>query len=203
MSKTQVNLYVNHANDLQFILSHALANEYNSITTPLVNPLFSREFSNKSIAAKHIPFSRSDLIFKSTQWLNGIVCKFSDYIDCDSESDQVRKHSEETLQQEVAFAEHVVQNGYCLMRLRKGRCNVNLGRILSSFSKCYVLLEVPMACPKSQSRIWRSDLKEKLDKEDDPWNWWNSFRIHSDFHSKHRLALVLSADIPEKEEILR
>lgn len=44
MVKTQVNLYVNHANDLQYTLNLAQTNGFDSITTPLANPIFQREF---------------------------------------------------------------------------------------------------------------------------------------------------------------
>lgn len=135
MAKTQVNLYVNHANDLQYTLDLAQRNGFDSITTPLANPLFQREF-HSSIRDRHIPFSRSDLIFKSSQWLNGIVGRLNDeYIDCDSTSEQIRKHGEETLKQEMQFAEHTIQNGYCMIRLKGGK-NMNLSRILSNFNKC-------------------------------------------------------------------
>lgn len=138
MSKVQVNLYVNHANDLQYTLSQAQNNGFDSITTPLANPLFTREFTDPRIRDKHLPFSRSDLIFKSTQWLNGVIGRLNDEgLDCDSDSGYVRKHAEETLKQEMQFAEHTIQNGYCMIRLKGGRC-MNLSRTLSSFNKCII-----------------------------------------------------------------
>lgn len=138
MTKTQVNLYVNHASDLQYTLSLAQTNGFDSITTPLANPLFQREFHERyeAIRDKHIPFSRSDLIFKSSQWLNYVICRLNDeYVDADSECDEIRKHAEETLRQEIQFAEHTIQNGYCMVRLKGGK-TINLSRIMSSFNKC-------------------------------------------------------------------
>lgn len=136
--KTQVNLYVNHANDLQYTLSQAQQNGFDSITTPLANPLFQREFSDKypSTRDRHIPFSRSDLIFKSGQWLNCVIGRLNDeYLDCDSDCEDIRKHAEETLKQEMQFAEHSIQNGYCMIRLKGGK-TTNLSRVLSGFNKC-------------------------------------------------------------------
>lgn len=134
--KTQINLYVNHANDLQYTLSLAQSHGFDSITTPLANPLFQREFHNEAIRDKHIPFSRSDLIFKSSQWLNCVIGRLNDeHLDADSDCDVIRKQAEETLRQEMQFAEHTIQNGYCMVRLKGGK-TINLSRILSSFNKC-------------------------------------------------------------------
>lgn len=135
MSNTKVNLYVNHANDLQYVLNVATTAGFHSITTPLVSPLFTREFQDSVVAKQHIPFSRSDLILKSSQWLNGVICRLSDNLDLDSDSEAIRKHGEETLKQEIAFAEHVLQMGYYMIRLRSGKVT-NMARTLSSFNKC-------------------------------------------------------------------
>lgn len=59
-----------------------------------------------------------------------------------------------------------------------------------------------MVDPKSVSRQWRSDVPEESPCED-TWSWWNRFRVQSDFHAKHRVALELSADIPDREQVLR
>lgn len=53
-----------------------------------------------------------------------------------------------------------------------------------------------------------SQLRNDIDEEDatqgeDTWTWWNKFRLHSNFNVKHRLSLILPADIPTHEEILR
>lgn len=37
----------------------------------------------------------------------------------------------------------------------------------------------------------------------DPWNRWNSFRLHADFESKLMVSLELSADIPSPDELKR
>lgn len=205
MAKTQVNLLVNHANDLQYTLSLAQNNGFDSITTPLVNPMFQREFDDKyhPIRERHIPFSRSDLIFKSSQWLNCVIGRLNDsYLDADSDCPTIRKQAEATLNQEMQFAEHAIQNGYCMVRLTGGRTQ-NLSRILSNFNKCWLLVEVPMVDPKAAQLQWRRDVNADNVTLADTWNWWNNFRIHSDFHSKHRLALELSSDIPDEEHVCR
>lgn len=65
-----------------------------------------------------------------------MIARLNDeYLDADSDSDIIRKHAEETLSQEMQFAEHSIQNGYCMIKLKEGK-TMNLSRILSNFNKC-------------------------------------------------------------------
>lgn len=68
----------------------------------------------------------------------------------------------------------------------------------------WLLVEVPLVDPKAAQLQWRRDVTTAEDVPlADTWSWWNQFRIHSDFHAKHRLALELSADIPDDEQVSR
>lgn len=51
----------------------------------------------------------------------------------------------------------------------------------------------------------RSVTDENCDTADveDPWAWWNTFRLQTDFNSKIMVALELSADLPPAEVIER
>lgn len=60
-----------------------------------------------------------------------------------------------------------------------------------------------MTDPLTQQLQFRRDINAENISLSDTWSWWNQFRLHSDFHPKHRLALELSADIPDEEHILR
>lgn len=37
---------------------------------------------------------------------------------------------------------------------------------------------------------------------ENPWEWWNAFRIVCDFDRKLGAALVVSHDLPEEDEVL-
>lgn len=62
-----------------------------------------------------------------------------------------------------------------------------------------MLVEVPMVDQKSQ---WQSYLRKEIQTAD-TWQWWNRFRAFTDYNSKVKVALELTADLPSKIEILR
>lgn len=37
--------------------------------------------------------------------------------------------------------------------------------------------------------------------EENPWEWWNAFRIICDYNKKLGVALIVSHDLPEEEEV--
>jgi type II protein arginine methyltransferase len=155
---------------------------------------------------RHIKFSRSDLILPPAEWLHRVISKINENIDCDSLNDQYRRYSEKVLIQEIEYAEHLIQHGYVMIKLKSSKC-VNLARIASRNIKGLLLVELPMVNPKSHKLIYRSDKSvadlETLTENDHTWNWWNYFRSHTDFNQKVKLALELSEDIPSEEELAR
>lgn len=122
---TKMLLYKEHASALPEAVRHAETNGINMIITPVANPLFFRDFNGQ----RHLAFTRPDLIMEPATWVTKVVCKISDYINCDSDNENVRKHSEATVRQEMAFAQHVGPAGHMLVRL-KGSNSMNLARIL-------------------------------------------------------------------------
>ncbi|GAB0095126.1 Protein arginine N-methyltransferase [Sergentomyia squamirostris] len=197
------NLYLNSCVDMKEAINCARMNQYDSITTPLVFPGFDREFVQKPMVEKHKIFGRSDTVMPWKQWLHYVIAAVSDDIDCDSENAEIRDGSERKLSQEMEFAEHVAQQGLIYVKLKSAN-NINLSRIISTYTKSIILLEVPMTNPNLVASQWRRDVSEEEGQEaEDTWTWWNNFRLHVDFNVKHRLSLVLSADIPSRDEILR
>uniref|UniRef100_A0A1B0DLD7 Protein arginine N-methyltransferase 5 n=1 Tax=Phlebotomus papatasi TaxID=29031 RepID=A0A1B0DLD7_PHLPP len=198
-----VNLYINACVDVKQAISCANNNQYDSITTPLVFPGFDREFWNEPLAKKHQIFSRADIVMTSRQWLTFVIAAVSDDIDCDSDNHNIREASERKLCQEMEFAEHVVQQGLIYVKLNGGN-NINMCRIINTYTKCIIIVEVPMMDPIAVASQLRNDIdEEEATQGEDTWTWWNKFRLHSNFNVKHRLSLILPADIPTHEEILR
>lgn len=71
-----------------------------------------------------------------------------------------------------------------------------------------VLMEVPMQNPLKSTRLHDSSVRtaetdESRDTDVDPWTWWNTFRLQTDFNSKIMVALELSEDLPPTEVIQR
>ncbi|XP_053695032.1 protein arginine N-methyltransferase 5 [Sabethes cyaneus] len=187
--------------ELETAIENAVKLNYHSITIPVVHRRFEREFLEEPLKTSHNRFTRSDLLLTSSQWLNRVICRLSSNVDCDSEDETVRKRGEAAMRQELSFAEHLVQNGYIIIRLKNANC-ANLARIIGYGLKGVLLAELPMSSPKAAQKMWRSDLNNEL-QPSDPWTWWNNFRSCADTDVHIKVALELTADIPNKQEIYR
>lgn len=128
--KALIFLYKEHVSNLPEVIKFAEYNSIDMIITPIVNPLFHREFEVATLSERHIKFTRPDLILEPNIWASKIICKLSDTADCDSDNYDVRMHAEKTIQQEINFAQHLACHGTMLMRLH-GLNTVNLARTIT------------------------------------------------------------------------
>uniref|UniRef100_A0A8D8CZL7 Protein arginine N-methyltransferase n=2 Tax=Culex pipiens TaxID=7175 RepID=A0A8D8CZL7_CULPI len=196
-----VSLYLDTVYELETAIEEAARSNFQSITIPMVHRRFEREFVEEPLKTAHQCFTRSDLLLTSGQWLNRVICRLSNNVDCDSADGDVRKQGEATMRQEISYAEHLVQTGYVMVRLKSGNC-ANLARVVGHGLKGILLAEVPMVDLKAAQATWRADVEEDVAVED-PWNWWNNFRSYVDHDTHVKVALEFTADIPKKEEIYR
>lgn len=130
-TKTTICLYREHVTNLRATIKFAESHSCDTIITPIVNPLFYPEFEHLPICQHHIRFTRSELVLEPSVWLNKVVPKLSDSIDCDSVDRNVRKHSALVLKREIAYSQHLSSYGYTLIRLR-GTNTLNMAKILMS-----------------------------------------------------------------------
>lgn len=191
--------------NLNDCLIYANDSKFDFICAPLVHPLFKREFVSGPAKSRPGPFTRPDLILSSSDWNNLIIGKFSPLINVDSINPIIRKNSEETLNQELSLASHFGLSGVTL-KLKGGvEKNTNLARIISdkiANNNCtfQVWVQVPMENPIRQTYSYRT---EDCPVEENPWEWWNAFRVVCDYNKRLGIALVVSHDLPEEEEIDR
>ncbi|KAL6261469.1 hypothetical protein P5V15_006559 [Pogonomyrmex californicus] len=191
--------------NLNDCLVYASDSKYDFICVPLVHPLFKREFISGCAKNRPGPFTRPDIILCSSDWNNLIIGKFSPLINVDSPNSIIRKNSEETLNQELSLASHFGLSGITF-KLKYGiNKNVNLARIISdkiANNNCsyQVWIQVPMENPIRQAYSYRM---EDCPAEENPWEWWNAFRIICDYNKRLGVALIVSHDLPEEDEIDR
>lgn len=100
------------------------------------------------------------------------------------------------------MAEHLVQNGFVLVKLKPGR-SVNLARHLQQSARCVIWTEVPITDTNLAAVARRKDVDVERFVAEDTWDRWNKFRCQTDFSSRIRLALTMTEDIPSQEEIKR
>ena len=63
-----------------------------------------------------------------------------------------------------------------------------------------VWIQVPMENPIKQAYSYR---EEDCGKVESPWEWWNAFRIVCDYNRKLGVALIVSHDLPDQEEVFK
>ncbi|GAB1863970.1 Protein arginine N-methyltransferase [Camponotus japonicus] len=191
------------AANLNECLVYAHDAKYDFICVPLVHPLFKREFISGAAKNRPGPFTRPDLILSSSDWNNLIIAKFSRFINVDSTNPIIRRNSEETLNQELSLASHFGLSGVTLQLKHGINKNVNLARIISdkisnNNTNFQVWVQVPMENPIRQAYSYRT---EDCLVDENPWEWWNAFRTICDYNKRLGVALIVSHDVPEMEEI--
>lgn len=65
-----------------------------------------------------------------------------------------------------------------------------------------MLVEVPISDPKQQACSYMKNQPTNYQPAD-TWQWWNQFRLATDFNARIGVALELTADLPSPTEILR
>lgn len=131
-----------------------------------------------------------------------VVGKLSPYINVDSKTPHVRENSEATLNQELSLALHLGLPAITFKLTDNIDNNVNLARILNNkmvaVGNIQIWVQVPMENPLKQSLSYRTDVETAIES---PWEWWNGFRSLCDFDKKMGIALVISHDLPEDNEV--
>ncbi|KZC08382.1 PREDICTED: protein arginine N-methyltransferase 5 [Dufourea novaeangliae] len=190
--------------DLNNCIFTANSSKYEFVFVPLIHPLYKREFVSGAAKSRNGPFTRPDLVLCSSDWNNLIIGKLSSHIKVDSRNFFIKKNSEEALNQEFALARHLGLVGVTFRLMGGIEQNGNLARIVSDkvTSTCtlQVWIQIPMENPVKQAYSYR---EQECSSVESTWEWWNAFRIICDYDRKVGIALIVSHDLPEQEEIDR
>ena len=189
--------------DLSDCLLTANSSKYEFICVPLVHPLFKREFVCAA-KSRSGPFTRPDLVLCTSDWNNLIIGKLSPHIKVDSKNPIIKRNSEKALLQELALASHLGLVGVTFRLMQGIEHNANLARIIckkvTSLCTLQVWIQIPMENPVKQAYSYR---EQECNSVESPWEWWNAFRIICDYDRTLCVALIVSHDLPEEEEIDR
>lgn len=193
MDKINVSIYIDDSSDLPTILSSCQENGYNSIITPIVNNLYTREFLKENLMAQQTRFTRSALILPAETWQSKIIPHICSK-DLDSELDTVRKMNEKRVIQELNLANHLTTaNGFILLKLDSINTENMAKLIVDSYYKGNVLIETDMVNMQKVSSLWRTD-KDKVQEMvfEDPWNYWNKLRLNMNFKCRVKVTLSIT-----------
>ena len=186
-------------------ICEALQNSSNSgfdfVLAPIAHPRYKREVGTKNAPKRPGAFTRSDLLLPGSDWSSLVVGKISSWISVDSKCELMRKKSIAAMNQELAFAIHLSLPA--IMTYLKGPVNIQLAQVLNSTllgtHVQQLWIQVPLCNPKElidsslMSDAVSTDHKSnEVEKEDDPWQWWNLVRNLCNNHRKLAPVLLLN-----------
>lgn len=136
--------------------------------TPIINPLFKREFIKDELAEQHINFTRSPLILTSPEWsqfctpvLNPPNLQVADK--------ELARANELQFSQELQFAFHIKYAGSILIKLTN-HDPASLGKFVKRFLKethdAKIIVELEMLDPATFSSVHRNDIEDDQPGED-------------------------------------
>lgn len=210
------------ATDLSEAIISAGNAGYKFIAVDISHPRYRQELLDPNPKSKPTPFARSDLVLPSQDWSSLVVLKVSQWIDVDSPNETTRKMSEKVLERELCYAAHVGVPAI-IINLKGPHC-INLARLLHNYllvSTSYQLMfhawiALPMEWPGIQSARYvcraSGDADDKEDEQvateeptgdEEPWEWWNTFRSICGTDKRLGVALRLSADLPSEQRVRR
>ncbi|XP_021276626.1 protein arginine N-methyltransferase 1.5 [Herrania umbratica] len=185
----------------RLLSSNISSGGFDFVVAPLMDPAYRPSLLEVGIDSSHVlPFAGSDLVLTPAQWSSHVVGKISSWIDLDSEDEILRRDSETTLKQEIAWAAHLSLQA-CLLPSPKGASCANYARcvnqIVQGLSNMQLWLRIPLLKSDDDS------LDVDSDHVMDSWELWNSFRLICEHHSQLCLVLDILSTLPSANSIGR
>ncbi|CAA0838296.1 Protein arginine N-methyltransferase 1.5 [Striga hermonthica] len=189
------------SDDMPNLLSLNINGGFDFVLATLMDPNYRPSLvGNETSRSQALPFAGSDLVLSPSQWCSHVVGKISSWIDLDSDDETLRKDSEVTLKQEIAWAAHLSLQA-CLLPTPKGTSCANyakcLNQILQNLGNMQLWLRIPLE--KSEDDIKASNPILSTDS----WELWNSFRLLCEHHSQLSVALDILPSLPSASSITR
>ncbi|KAL6997291.1 Protein arginine N-methyltransferase 5 [Sarracenia purpurea var. burkii] len=191
--------------DMPQLLSVNINGGFDFVVSPLMDPTYRPSLVDAGNNGSGIPpFAGSDLVLSPLQWSSHVVGKISSWIDLDSEDDIVRKDSEITLKQELAWASHLSLQA-CLLPTPKGASCANYARcvnqILQNLNNMQLWLRIPLE--KTDDDAINGHLDNLSKGQVDSWEIWNCFRLLCEHHSQLSIAFDVLCSLPSANSLGR
>ncbi|KAH0643669.1 hypothetical protein KY289_034643 [Solanum tuberosum] len=191
--------------DMPQLLSLNIHGGFDFVVAPLMDPAYRPSLLVSSNGGSGVlPFAGSDLVLSPSQWSSHVVGKISSWLDLDSEDEMLRRDSEITLKQEIAWASHLSLQA-CLLPAPKGVTCANYARcvnqILQNLSNMQLWLRIPLE--KSDDDDGNRSPNSMGEEHRDSWEMWNSFRTLGEHHSQLSVALDVLSSLPSVNSLAR
>ncbi|GAB2286444.1 Protein arginine N-methyltransferase 5 [Dionaea muscipula] len=190
--------------DMPKLLSFNINGGFDFVLTPLMDPTYRPslrgECDRKSGA---LPVAGSDLVLSPSDWSSRVVGKVSCWIDLDADDEVLRRDSETTLKQEIAWASHLslqaclLPTPRCLSCANYSRC---VNQILDGYNNMKLWLRIPLK--KHDDDDCMDDTLVGVEQVDS-WEVWNAFRLLCEHHSQLSVALDVMSSLPSVSSLGR
>ncbi|KAK4357877.1 hypothetical protein RND71_023487 [Anisodus tanguticus] len=194
--------------DMPQLLSVNIHGGFDFVVAPLMDPAYRPSLLLSSNGGSGVlPFAGSDLVLSPSQWSRHVVGKISSWLDLDSEDEMLRRDSEITLKQEIAWASHLSLQA-CLLPAPKGVTCANYARcvnqILQNLSNMQLWLRIPLEKSDDDDDDGnRSPNSMQGEEHRDSWEMWNSFRTLGEHHSQLSVAFDVLSSLPSVNSLAR
>lgn len=139
--------------------------------------------------------SRADVILQAETW-NRVVLKLSPNLDPDSADGSIRDRDAALFRQEVSYASYLNVSAI-MFQLPLDGCMPNLARLVNVALHDNVFVNFYVRVPMCGS----NDDNDR--GATDTWKLWSAFSAACDYHRSVYLALELSVDLPDQQELDR
>lgn len=192
-------------NNMPQLLASNIRGGFDFLVAPLMEPNYRPSLSENCESGSYVlPCAGSDIELSPSQWSSHVVGKISNWIDLDSVDERLRRDSEISLKQEIAWASHLSLQA-CLLPAPKGVSCVNYARcvnqILQNLNNMQLWLRIPLK--KSHDNIPNGKSTSMDDGNVDSWELWNAFRVLCEHHNQLSIALDVSHSLPSVNSLLR
>lgn len=162
---------------------------YTFACIPLVNTKLKPDPSNNTRTLDRSELvSRADVILQGETW-NRIVMKLSPDLEVDSPDKCTRDLNAQLFKQEVSYASYLNVSAV-MFNLPLTNCIPNLARLVNVTLNDCMFLNVFVRVPMISDSV-------------NTWKLWSDFSAACDYHKFVYLALELSADLPDEQELDR
>lgn len=164
---------------------------YSYACIPLVDAKLKPDKNNKEKTLDRSALvNRADVILQAETW-NRVVIKLSPDLDLDAPDDEVRKQNAFLFKQEVSYSSYLNVSAI-MFHLPLISCIPNMSRLINVTLNENVFVNFFVRIPMSSNN-----------NVVDTWKLWSSFSTACDYHKSIYLALELSVDLPDKQELDR
>lgn len=163
---------------------------YSYACIPLVHTKLNPDNNKEKTLDRSELITRADVILKAETW-NRVVIKLSPDLDLDAPDHEVRRKNALLFKQEVSYSSYLNVSAI-MFHLPLTSCIPNLSRLINVTLNENVFVNFFIRVPMSSNN-----------NEVDTWKLWSTFSAACDYHKSIYLALELSVDLPDEQELNR